>query len=113
MSRPAPKEPKPLRPEDDPKTGHFQLVVSFRVERMAAPMDRWLRNLRSILTQWGNLEADGFTDLTVHVRVIGAGGEASEHEGLWPPDSLSTTEDLPLARTARDEDIVTPREGLL
>jgi hypothetical protein len=79
---PAPKQPRPIT--TDPHTGQYQVVVSFRVgSRMRSPLDRWLGNLRSYVTQWANLNADGLEGLDVAVREIGAGGEQDEDEGTW------------------------------
>jgi hypothetical protein len=90
--KPAPKQPRPIT--TDPHTGQYQVVISFRVKRMTAPMDRWLRNVRSVITQWANLDACGMEGLSVAVREIGAAGERVEDEGTWEPTGSANLDEV-------------------
>jgi hypothetical protein len=73
--RPAPRTPRPIR--DDAKVGQYQVVVSFRAgEPVLSEAGVTVLFLHCALGCF-----NGVADLDVAVRVIGAGGERSEHEG--------------------------------
>lgn len=73
-----------LQPADDPTQGHYDVVVSFRVQTQELKdggpdlIEAFVRN------RLGRMK-----ELTVHVRRVGAGGESSEMEGEWPPGGTS------------------------
>jgi len=88
-----------------PHAGQYSIVVGFRVapDPEIDPPDAVRDDLERELRLWG--EAYDLADLTVHIRVLGAGGEASKHE-IWPPHGplAHTEDDITTIRTTRDQD---------
>jgi hypothetical protein len=79
--RPAPKTPRPIR--DDAKVGHYQVVVSFRLNPADPSLDRDIlaEHFRCLFGPALIRRSWAMHDLDVAVREIGVGGERSEHEG--------------------------------
>ena len=101
-------QPKPIGAH--PHAGQLAVVISFRLDGPQGPQtatEHFYGMFPYMLHQGWE-----FADLDVAVRVIGAAGEASEHE-QWPPGSarLRTEDDIQVV-TTRDADDV-PTEGRL
>ena len=95
-----PKRP-PVKPgpiTDDPTHGQHQVVVTFRIVPYRGTEPRWRELLEARLGALAT-SLGSHSDLTVHVRRIGAGGERSEQE-IWP----ALTEDLGPVRATENLD---------
>jgi hypothetical protein len=95
VTRPRRPPVKPGPITDDPTQGQYQVVATFRARVLLQDREGLrLSTERAITNHFAGVE-----DLTVHVRVIGAGGERSEQE-IWP----ALTEDLAPVRATENID---------
>jgi hypothetical protein len=95
VTRPAPKTPRPIT--DDSKVGHLYVTCGFwlHVDPEMDPPEAIDEDLTRELRLWG--EYYGLTDLHIGIRVHGAAGERSEHEG-----TIGLTEDIERAPLRAD-----------
>jgi hypothetical protein len=95
VTRPAPKTPRPIT--DDPRVGHLYVTTGFwlQVDLELDPPEAVDEDLKRELRLWG--EHYNLGGLTIGIRVHGAGGERSEHEG-----TIGLTEDIERAPLRAD-----------
>jgi hypothetical protein len=93
--RPAPKTPRPIR--DDPRAGYHSVVIAFTVPPHGRTPEQFRARILDKIPALLGYRVGPPEGLDVAVRVIGAGGERSEHEG-----TVGLTEDVEAIRTTRN-----------